>query len=862
MIFVLKNSNPVNLVSGSNGKLFYRKNESFYIVDIRGVNSILYLSKRAFIFSDPVYKSNTFAKKAKEINIKFEKYEELWINDGDTESTKNWRFLGYKSPFFSGYPSSILTPTNTPTPTPTPTDTATPTPTDTPTPTPTDTPTPTPTPTDTATPTPTPTDTPTPTPTPTDTATPTPTPTDTPTPTPTPTDTATPTPTPSQTPFPSDIENFTVGSSTLYVLKTNGDLYSAGLNLFGELGLGSLYSTNTSSLSLTNVKFVADPDGPIHGAAVKTDNTLWFTGNGGDNVFGDNGITGNVNVWTPSNLQGDITGSERTVLSASISTWATALLMSDNTLWMTGCTMGWCNGYAVQIDSNVKHISSVYENLLYIKNDDTLWGIGINDRGQLGNSDQSYYYYDEPVQIDTNVRYVTGTDNRSLYIKNDNTLWGMGANPYGQLGNGTAQDQFTPIQIDTNVRYVDCSGNFTIYLKNDNTLWGMGDSTLGVGYSIDEPYLTPIQIDQDVSALSVGSGTVVYKKTNNLMYGWGYNGSKQLGSSIYRCAMYSTNATSGWTYDGVTDVEYIIPNNTATQWADSIYGDDKFVVVGKGNYYSPDVVIYSYDGKVWNTGSIEPPFPGDFEDLTGVAYGNGKYVAVRSVGSFNSDNTAEVITSLDGINWVTGSQKGEYDGLYLNGSALKSVIYGGGQFVAVGAREFYEANPTTILTSTDGETWTYRTPAEGVTGSIAVAYGNGKYVTCNTSEKGQYSTDGINWVYSSMPTASYTDMAFGNGRFIAVSSNFTASYSTDGINWTPSYVTASMYGIMFDGTKFVACGYEGPYGIYTTTDGISWTQHSTGNDNNWGTIAYGDGKYVLLSRTLRDYVYLPIILNL
>jgi alpha-tubulin suppressor-like RCC1 family protein len=636
-----------------------------------------------------------------------------------------------------------------------------------------------------------------------------------------------------------------VGDTRFHVLKTDGNLYSSGDNQNGELGLGIVQSS-TSSVSLTDVKFAADQIWGIHSAAVKNDGTLWFTGNSEQFVFGDS-TTPNVNVWTQSDLQGDITGSGRTVISASTSGYFTALLMNDNTLWMAGCAMDWCNNYAVQIDTNVRNIAAGSDHLLYVKNDDTLWGIGDNGVGQLGNSAETYYHYDTPYEIDTNVKLVASAMNASYYIKNDNTLWGMGSNMGAQLGTGNYDDQYSPVQIDTNVKYVGGDDWSTVYLKNDNTLWGVGSSYLGLNPT-GSPHLTPVKMDENVSAMKISRTNVYYKKTNNLLYGWGQNDAKSLGSSIYRCAMYSTNATSGWTSDGVTDLEYLGSGNKV-RWNHSIYGNDKFVAVGAGSVMSPSDAIYSYDGMLWHTASFEHTT----ETLSGVTYGNGKFVATAYIENFNFFERAETLISSDGITWSTSSLKGEFNGTYFAASQLNSVIYTGSQFVAVGNK---------VWTSPDGETWTLRNNAPDFTYVMtAITYGDGKYVAC-AQEKGQYSTDGINWYSCLMPTASYNDITFGDGKFVAVA-NSTASYSTDGINWTTSYYTGSMLKVIYDGTKFVGCGPETEIefgiasSIYTSTDGISWTQHYTGNANNWGTISYNDGKYILLSKTLRNSVAVP-----
>jgi hypothetical protein len=74
---------------------------------------------------------------------------------------------------------------------------------------------------------------------------------------------------------------------------------------------------------------------------------------------------------------------------------------------------------------------------LFIKSDGSLWAMGINSEGQLGNGNLNST--NRPAQIvpDGVVAAAAG-DLHSLYLKSDGSLWSMGYNYYGQLGDGTA----------------------------------------------------------------------------------------------------------------------------------------------------------------------------------------------------------------------------------------------------------------------------------------------------------------------------------------------------------------------------------------------------------------------------------------
>ena len=113
-----------------------------------------------------------------------------------------------------------------------------------------------------------------------------------------------------------------------------------------------------------------------------------------------------------------------------------------------------------------------------MKNDGTLWSCGYNSGGQLGLGDT--------INRTTFTQITTNTDDiKSVYcgnhhtfiLKNNDTLWGCGWNNYGQLGLENNSNKTTFIQITTNtddIKQIYCGFDYTFILKNDDTLWGCG----------------------------------------------------------------------------------------------------------------------------------------------------------------------------------------------------------------------------------------------------------------------------------------------------------------------------------------------------------------------------------------------------
>ena len=92
---------------------------------------------------------------------------------------------------------------------------------------------------------------------------------------------------------------------------------------------------------------------------------------------------------------------------------------------------------------------------LFLKSDGSLWAMGDNGDGELG--DGTYNQTNRPEQIvASNVTAIAAGDYHSLFLKSDGSLWAMGDNVYGQLGDGT-YSQHQPARADCGQqRHGDC----------------------------------------------------------------------------------------------------------------------------------------------------------------------------------------------------------------------------------------------------------------------------------------------------------------------------------------------------------------------------------------------------------------------
>eukprot|EP00798_Chlamydomonas_sp_ICE-L_P004488 gene4488-biopygen22199 len=149
--------------------------------------------------------------------------------------------------------------------------------------------------------------------------------------------------------------------------------------------------------------------------------------------------------------------------------------------------------------SNVVDVACGHEHTLFTRYDGQVMGFGRNDRGQLGKGNKT-----SPVTSVVQVLAGGGAGssnglsveiaagfNHSAYIKNDNTIFVFGANDKGQLGLGqTTTESLTPTQLVGYAGYdIACGRNHTVIsttpdpltfnYTGNNALIAFGDNAYG-----------------------------------------------------------------------------------------------------------------------------------------------------------------------------------------------------------------------------------------------------------------------------------------------------------------------------------------------------------------------------------------------
>ena len=180
----------------------------------------------------------------------------------------------------------------------------------------------------------------------------------------------------------------------------------------------------------------------------------------------------------------------------------------------------------------VTQVSAGFNHSLFIESDGSLWGMGNDGIGQLGDGSTAPEQ-DFPVLIvASNVMVASAGSAHSCFVTSNQVLWGMGANSSGQLGLGALYSTNIPIPLASNVVAVSCGGLHTLFVKSDGSLWGMGDNTegqLGTGNYTSSTNMPVEILASNVVAVSAGNDTSLFLKSDGSLWSMGFNGGGQLG---------------------------------------------------------------------------------------------------------------------------------------------------------------------------------------------------------------------------------------------------------------------------------------------------------------------------------------------
>lgn len=288
-------------------------------------------------------------------------------------------------------------------------------------------------------------------------------------------------------------QTISAGYNHTAAIKTDGSLWVWGSNQMGQLGLGS----NATSVAVptrvgNGFNWQTIVAGSYITVGIKTDGTLWTWGINHSGELGLGHYYGDENrpvqVGQDNDWQNVWAGNGRAIAqktNGSVYVWG------NNSAGQLGNGTTTNSNVPVLIEGN--NWDNFYvggSHTLALKNDGTLWGWGYNWDGQLGTGTTTNVT--SPVQIGTDTWIMASAgENASAGIKSNGTAWTWGSYENYQLGTGAHTDALTPVQIgnENNWQFIGVSPSRHMFaMSNTSTYaWGSNGGALGNNdYSLQE----------------------------------------------------------------------------------------------------------------------------------------------------------------------------------------------------------------------------------------------------------------------------------------------------------------------------------------------------------------------------------------
>ena len=192
---------------------------------------------------------------------------------------------------------------------------------------------------------------------------------------------------------------------------------------------------------------------------------MWTWGDNEKGALGQNTEVGN-NVLSPVQVPGTTWGN-----SVAVNQFSGFAIKTYGSLGQNNRTQ-----YSSPVQTPGTTWSKVMgapESILALKTDNTLWGIGTNEAGQLGQNSPHSTKYSSPVQIPgtTWSDVFSGSQGSYMASKTDGTLWAWGNQGGGQFGQNNRTNYSSPVQVPGtwNAGDIGSSGQVFFVLKGINT---------------------------------------------------------------------------------------------------------------------------------------------------------------------------------------------------------------------------------------------------------------------------------------------------------------------------------------------------------------------------------------------------------
>jgi alpha-tubulin suppressor-like RCC1 family protein len=266
-----------------------------------------------------------------------------------------------------------------------------------------------------------------------------------------------------------------VGARNILALKENGEAWAWGNNTLGGLGTGDVtsYSSPVQVIGghqFTKVRAGGTTASTISGG-LKSNGELWMWGG---NVYGQCGDGTRTNTSSPVQVIGG-----GNYIDFEIATFSVHALRNDGTIWCWGAnsygelgnlsTTSYSSPVAVvgnhsfvSLTCSARNTQAVTVGALKANGECWTWGNGI----AIG--DGTTTAKSSPVVVSGNHHFMqikAGADPWMMGLKSDGSVWGWGGNTFGQIGDGTTTAKSSPVAVIGNHSFISLSGGISANLN-------------------------------------------------------------------------------------------------------------------------------------------------------------------------------------------------------------------------------------------------------------------------------------------------------------------------------------------------------------------------------------------------------------
>jgi len=291
-----------------------------------------------------------------------------------------------------------------------------------------------------------------------------------------------------------DWATVSAGNVHSLAVKTNGTLWSWGNGQFGQLGNGIF---NSATANVTQVGTATDwltvSAGNRFSLAIKTNGTLWSFGL---NNLGQLGINNTIDqnlpvqVGSASNWVKIDAGNQHAL---AIDNLGFIYAWGNNTFGQFGNGTNTNSLVPIVVSSanNWTEVSAGFDHSMALNTNGILYTFGNNTNGQLCDGTNTASNTMIPISFSgagTVSQYIaiSAGNNFSLAIKNDNTLWSGGLNNSGQLalGNNSNTNVLNQVGSNNNWFLISAGDIHSLAMETSTSLWSAGrnlEGQLGIG---------------------------------------------------------------------------------------------------------------------------------------------------------------------------------------------------------------------------------------------------------------------------------------------------------------------------------------------------------------------------------------------